>query len=750
MADSSSYLLPLCERISHKSYLLRAIDLTILSLLFSLLSHRILRISQNDTVWIVALFCESVFTFVWLIITCIKWTPVEDKPYPNRLDERIHDLPSVDMFIPTADPVREPPLMIANTMLSMLSVNYPANKLACYVSDDGCSPLTYFSLKETSKFAKIWVPFCKKHNVRVRAPFRYFLKPLVGTNNSEFSKDWAMMKREYEKLCLKIEDAKEDSHLLDGDSDFEDFSNTKRNDHSTIVKVIWDNKGGVGEEGEVPHIVYISREKRPNYLHHYKTGAMNFLLRVSGLMTNAPYMLNVDCDMYVNEPNVLRQAMCVFLQNTKDHQNHCAFVQFPQEFYDSYTKEFSVAQSYLGRGVAGIQGPIYCGSGCFHTRRVMYGLSSDDLEDDGSLSSDATTMKYGSSKEMVKSVANALQRKPNPQNITLANFIEAAKQVGHCLYEYQTSWGKLGWLYDSVAEDINTSIGIHLRGWTSSYISPNPPAFLGSTPSVGLETIVQQQRWATGSIEVLFNKQSPFIGFFRRKIRFRQRLAYLWVLMCLRSIPELIYCLLPAYCLLNNFALYPKGLCLSITITLVGMHCLYTLWQTMSLGFSIKSWYVTQSHYRILATSSWLFSVCDIILKLFGISKVGFVIAKKTMPQTKLMNECGPSLGKDDGPNSDFGKFEFDSSSYFIPGTFIMLVNLAALVVVLVGLQRPSRGQLGSGSGLGEACGCILVVILFLPFLKGIFEHGKYGIPLSTLFKSAFLALLFVVFSMGK
>ena len=128
------------------------------------------------------------------------------------------------------------------------------------------------------------------------------------------------MKREYVKLCRKVEDATGDSHWLDADDDFEAFSNTKPNDHSTIVKVllklflkttvrvfvqfskvmyilkliivtiawnlvlcvymkvVWENKGGVGDEKEVPHLVYISREKRPNYLHHYKTGAMNFLI----------------------------------------------------------------------------------------------------------------------------------------------------------------------------------------------------------------------------------------------------------------------------------------------------------------------------------------------------------------------------------------------------------------------------------------------------------------------------------------
>ena len=98
------------------------------------------------------------------------------------------------MFVTTADPVREPPILVVNTVLSLLAVNYPANKLACYVSDDGCSPFTYFSLKEASNFAKIWVPFCKKYNVRVRAPFRYFLNSLDAKEDSEFSRDWEMTK----------------------------------------------------------------------------------------------------------------------------------------------------------------------------------------------------------------------------------------------------------------------------------------------------------------------------------------------------------------------------------------------------------------------------------------------------------------------------------------------------------------------------------------------------------------------------
>ncbi|XP_022545531.2 cellulose synthase-like protein B5 [Brassica napus] len=388
----------------------------------------------------------------------------------------------------------------------------------------------------------------------------------------------------------------------------------------------------------------------------------------------------------------------------------------------------------------------------------MYGLSPDNLENNGDLSSSATKFldedslarKFGSSKELVISIVEALQGKSNPKT-SLTDFIEAAQMVGHCHYEHQTNWGKtLGCLYDSVAEDMNTSIGIHLRGWSSSYICPDPPAFLGSTPSVGFEAIVQQRRWGTGAIEVLFNKQSPLRGMFSSKIRFRQRLAYLWVLMCLRSIPELFYCLLPAYCLLRNTALYPKGPCLAITVTIVAMHCLYTLWQFTNNGFSVRSWYVSQSLWRILATCGWLFSIHDILLKLLGISNVGFVVAKKTTPKTMPISGYEPIQRQDDGPNSCYvHKFEFDNSCHFVPGTFIMLVNMAALASNFVGLQRSSCHHEGGRSGLAENCACILVILLFLPFLKGLFAKGKYGIPLSTLSKAALLAMIFVVFAVG-
>jgi hypothetical protein len=40
--------------------------------------------------------------------------------------------------------------------------------------------------------------------------------------------------------------------------------------------VIWENKE-MGEDG-LPHLIYLSREKRPKQPHHFKAGAMNVLV----------------------------------------------------------------------------------------------------------------------------------------------------------------------------------------------------------------------------------------------------------------------------------------------------------------------------------------------------------------------------------------------------------------------------------------------------------------------------------------
>ncbi|KAK4743762.1 hypothetical protein SAY87_010074 [Trapa incisa] len=84
------------------------------------------------------------------------------------------------------------------------------------------------------------------------------------------------------------------------------------------------------EGNELLRLVYVSREKRPGYQHHKKAGAENALVRVSAVLMNAPYILNLDCDHYVNNSKAIREAMC-FLMDPVLGKDVC-YVQFPQRF----------------------------------------------------------------------------------------------------------------------------------------------------------------------------------------------------------------------------------------------------------------------------------------------------------------------------------------------------------------------------------------------------------------------------------
>lgn len=55
-------------------------------------------------------------------------------------------------------------------------------------------------------------------------------------------------------------------------------------------------------------------------------------LRVSGVISNSPYILGLDCDMYCNDPSSAKQAMCFHLDPKISAT--LGFVQFPQRFHN--------------------------------------------------------------------------------------------------------------------------------------------------------------------------------------------------------------------------------------------------------------------------------------------------------------------------------------------------------------------------------------------------------------------------------
>ena len=59
-------------------------------------------------------------------------------------------MPGVDIFVCTANPIIEPPIMVINTVLYVMAYDYPSEKLSVYLSDDGGSNLTFYALLEAS------------------------------------------------------------------------------------------------------------------------------------------------------------------------------------------------------------------------------------------------------------------------------------------------------------------------------------------------------------------------------------------------------------------------------------------------------------------------------------------------------------------------------------------------------------------------------------------------------------------------
>ncbi|XP_039124624.1 cellulose synthase-like protein H1 isoform X1 [Dioscorea cayenensis subsp. rotundata] len=742
--------LPLQERVPLNNTLQRASDLLILFLLISLLYCRLISLHFRGFVWLLSFICESWFTFVWILDTNAKWNPVTYKTYPHNLLKRLDELPAVDIFVTTADPKLEPPIITVNTVLSLLAVEYPVEKLACYVSDDAASAATFYSLVQASKFAKLWVPFCKKYDVRVRAPSVYFstqCPPSVPSAlPSDFRNDWNHVKDEYEKLCQRIENACKEKH--DGvpkTDEFADFSDVERGNHPSIVKIIWENnKDANAMEDGFPHLIYVSREKRPRHSHHFKAGAMNVLTRVSGVMTNAPLILNVDCDMFANNPEVFLHGMCLLFGFP--HEVHSGYVQTPQQFYgglkdDPFGNQLVVLQHKLGLGIAGLQGPFYGGTGCFHRRKIIYGSPPNlpHAHRYDVLSYKDSKQVFGDCRELLDSAAHirSANMKTSGKLIDLSAKIEAAKQVASCTYEFNTSWGKeIGWLYGAVVEDLITGLKIQSMGWESKCMTLDPAPFLGIAPTGGPASLTQHKRWATGLLEFLLGPYNPLLATIYKSLSFRQCLTYLLInVWPLRSLFELCYTLLPACSFLTNTSFFPKASepAIMIPLGLMVSYNVRTLMEYFECGLSIRAWWNNQRMQRIYALTAWLFGFIGGVLKTMGLSETIFELTRKDQNSGKS--------------NIDPRRFTFDSSPMFVPGTAVVMVNMVALVVGLVRMmvngEDVEEGG-GDSPGLGELVCSLWVLLSFWPFIKGLFGKGCYGIPWVIVFKAAALVLLFL------
>ncbi|KAL5548653.1 hypothetical protein UlMin_003884 [Ulmus minor] len=693
--------------------------------------------------WIGLLVAELWFCFYWLLTQAVRWNRTYRHTFKERLSKRYedHDLPGVDIYVCTADPTIEPPKIVINTVLSVMAYDYPPEKLSVYLSDDGGSEITFYALLEASKFAKYWLPYCKKFDLEPRSPAAHF-SSMQAVEDAKQASEFGSVKKLYTDMENRIETAtklgripEEERSKHYGFSQWDSYYS--RRDHDTILQILIDGTDPNSTDAAgciLPTLVYLAREKRPQHPHNFKAGAMNALIRVSSKISNGKITLNVDCDMYSNNSKAIRDALCFLMDEENGHE--IGYVQFPQAFEnvtknELYSSSLRVMSEVEFHGLDGYGGPLYIGSGCFHRRDILCGRKIGEENKE--------IMKSGNVRELE----------------------EKTKVLASCTYEKNTPWGKeKGLRYGCPVEDVVTGLVIQSQGWKSVFFNPTRQAFIGLAPTTLPQALVQYKRWSEGDLLVLLSKFSP-IWYARKKISLGLQLGYccycFWAPNCF---PTLYYSILPSLYLLKGIPLFPKVSSISQKskvcefIKRLKLSCFFLLinqisspWfvpfayvvvakYTYSLaeflwsGGTILGWWNDQRMWLYKRASSYLFAVIDTVLTKLGFSESGFVITAKVA---------------DDEVSERYEKeiMEFGSSSPM----FTVLATLALLnLYCLVGAVK----KVAMGEGVFKICEtmflqillCLVLVLINLPLYQGLFlrtDNGK--MPASVAIKSIGLAL---------
>ncbi|XP_052190321.1 LOW QUALITY PROTEIN: cellulose synthase-like protein D1 [Diospyros lotus] len=825
---------PLTRKVKVPPAILSPYRLLIMVRLVVLLLFLIWRIRNpnEDALWLwgMSIVCECWFAFSWLLDILPKFNPINRQTDLAALRDKFEtpsttnprgrsDLPGVDVFISTADPEKEPPLVTANTILSILAVEYPVEKVSVYISDDGGAILNFEAMAEAVKFAEMWVPFCRKHNIEPRNPDSYFnvkTDPTKNKKRPDFVKDRRWIKREYDEFKVRINGlpeaikkrcekhnskeemqakrlAKENNGgtlpaepinvtkatwMADGThwpgTWYSPTADHSKGDHAGIVQVmskVPENEPVMGHRDEkkldftgidvrLPMFVYVSREKRPGYDHNKKAGAMNAMVRASAILSNGPFILNLDCDHYVYNSMAIREGMCFMMDRGGDR---ICYIQFPQRFEgidpsDRYANHNTVFFDGNMRALDGLQGPVYVGTGCMFRRYALYGfhpprakeytgivgqnksqapnISSQMQAEEDSESQPLAVhpdlqlpKKFGNSTMFHESIAVAeFQGRPLADHISVKNgrppgallaprppldapTVAEAVAVISCWYEDKTEWGdRVGWIYGSVTEDVVTGYRMHNRGWRSVYCITKRDAFRGTAPINLTDRLHQVLRWATGSVEIFFSRNNPLLA--TTRLKFLQRIAYFNVgVYPFTSIFLVIYCFLPALSLFSGqFIVQSLNVAFLvylfiITSTLMLLSLLEVKWS----GIALEEWWRNEQFWVIGGSSAHLVAVLQGLLKIIAGIEISFTLTSK-------------SAG-DDEEDIYADLYLVKWTSLFIMPLAIIIVNLVALVMACA---RTVYSVIPQWSKLfGGAFFSFWVLAHMYPFAKGLM--GRRG-----------------------
>ncbi|KAK9677332.1 hypothetical protein RND81_11G136900 [Saponaria officinalis] len=670
------------------------------------------------------LFTSEIFlSFYSLLSLSYGWRHVTRTAFPERLPED-DKLPPIDVFIFTSDPTKEPALDVMNTVISAMTLDYPSEKVNVYVSDDGGYNGNLVGVKECVEFARFWVPFCRKFKVKSICP-KVFFGDFGSDGDFEYLKARNVIEEKYSEFKDRLQNAQDEAQTtLDGP--------TANPDHSPVIQIIENgSKDGVDSNEtskvELPTLVYVAREKRPQHPHHFKAGAINALLRVSGIISNSPYILILDSDFFCNDPSSARKSMCFHLD--QNISASLAFVQFPQKFHninvsnDIYDGRIRHVFEVKWPRMGGLEGPILSGT-CFYAKReALYGDIRPREYDLHQLK-----QYYGVSNDFIKSLQGSNSHGISNMSSTQ---LSEAKFLASSTYEQNTKWGKVvGFLYASVVEDYFTGFNMHCRGWKSVLCNPERPAFLG-TATINLnDALIQITRWHTGFLDVTFSRFFPlYYGLFVKKMSLLQSMCYAYfAIQPLCCLPFWCFAVVPQLCLLLGIPLYPKATSpwfMVFSLTFVSPLS-KNLIDALITKSSTKTWWNEERFGFIKGVTSSLYATLDCTLKKIGLKQSSFTTTNKVNDKEiiELYNK---------------GVFDFRiSNKFIIPLCGIVIINL---ICFIVGVFR--MVVLGQWSDfLGQICLSFFVILLGCPIIEGmVFRDDNASIPTCVSLKSIIFVL---------
>ncbi|XAR55157.1 Cellulose synthase (UDP-forming) [Bertholletia excelsa] len=707
-------------RLSRRTTVIRLFVAVYTAAILAVLCRHVVQIFQSTTflslcLSLTMMLADFVLVFMWFSGTCFRVRMIHRQVFPENLRKVVteEDFPAMDIFICTADPYKEPPMTVVNTALSVLAYDYPMKKLSVYVSDDGGSAFTLFAFMEAAKFARHWLPFCRKNKVVERCPEVYLSSTNPLTSQTE------QIKTMYKSMKKRVENVVQRGKVWDeyitSEEEREAFGKWTpgfiRQDHPPVIQVLLDSSRDKDVSDQtMPNLIYMSREKSKTSPHHFKAGALNALLRVSAVMTNSPIILTVDCDMYSNDPQTPHQVLCYFVDAAINPK--LGYIQFPQRYHglsqhDIYASELKRWMQINSKGIDGLQGPNCVGTGCFFCRRVFFG---------------------GPSSFTTPEIPNLWPDYVVNGSIQAQSILRLAHQVAGCKYEHGSNWGsKLGFKYGSLVEDYYTGYRLHCEGWQTVFCHPDRAAFLGEVP-INLNDVVSQgKRWHLGLLEVAFSKYSP-ITFGVKSMGPLMGLCYAhYAFWPIWSIPITIYAFLPQLALLGEVSIFPRVLDIWFFLYVflfIGAYALDCVSFILAQG-TFRRWLNDQRMWLVKGLTCSLFASIEFLTKCLGMTTHGFNVTSK-------------AVDDEERKRYDQGIFDFGvHSPMFVVLAMAAVVNLVAF---LGGLIQVSKGRNIDGLFVQMFLAGFGVLNSWPIYEAMVLRSDKGRMPTKTTFISTFLA----------